>query len=89
MKKLEWSQGFPNNNPMGAICCHGNQGSNPIWPKTICSQSPLMKFDYDRPAGLKDIHVWKGGQSDGWTDAHSSPILKKQNGLNNQDIRSS
>ena len=25
MKELEWSQGFPHYNPMGAICCHGNQ----------------------------------------------------------------
>ena len=29
-KKLEWSQGFPHYNPMGAICCHGNQSSNLI-----------------------------------------------------------
>ena len=29
MKELEWSQGFPHNNPMGAIC-HGNQSSDPI-----------------------------------------------------------
>ena len=36
-KQLEWSQGFPHYNPMGAICCHGNQSSNPIWPKTLCS----------------------------------------------------
>ena len=34
MKELEWSQGFPHYNPMGAICCHGNQSSYPIWPKT-------------------------------------------------------
>ena len=34
MKALEWSQDFPHYNPMGAICCHGNQSSNPIWPKT-------------------------------------------------------
>ena len=33
-KELEWSQGFPHYNPMGAICCHGNQSSDPIWPKT-------------------------------------------------------
>ena len=32
MKELEWSQGFPHYNPMGAICCHGNQSYNPIWP---------------------------------------------------------
>ena len=30
MKELEWSQGFPHYNPMGAICCHGNQSSNLI-----------------------------------------------------------
>ena len=62
IKKLEWSQGFPNYNPMGAICCHGNQSSDPIWPQTSCSQIPnqmmlQMKFDYDWPAGLRDIHV--------------------------------
>ena len=34
MKALEWSQHFPHYNPMGAICCHGHQSSNQIWPKT-------------------------------------------------------
>ena len=34
MKALECSQHFPNYNPMGAICCHGNQSSNPTWSKT-------------------------------------------------------
>ena len=34
MKELEWSQYFPHYNPMGAICCHGNQSSDPILPKT-------------------------------------------------------
>ena len=34
MKALEWSQHFPNYNPMGAIRCHGHQSSDPIWPKT-------------------------------------------------------
>ena len=34
MKELEWSQDFPHYNPMGAICCHGNQGSDPILPQT-------------------------------------------------------
>ena len=62
MKELEWSQDFPHYNPMGAICCHGNQSSHRIFPKTSCSQSPtpmvlLMKFDYDWPAGFRDIHV--------------------------------
>ena len=34
MKALEWSQHFPLYNPMGAICCHGHQSCDPIWPKT-------------------------------------------------------
>ena len=84
MKELEWSQDFPHYNPMGAICCHGNQSSDPILPKTWCSQSPtlmmlLMKFYYDWPAGFRDIHVWKCGRMDRRTharmDAGSSPIL--------------
>ena len=31
---VEWSQDFPHYNPMGAICCHGNQSSDPTLPKT-------------------------------------------------------
>ena len=59
MKELEWSQDFPHYNPMGAICCHENQSSDPILSKTQCSQSPSqlmlqMKFDLDRTAGLRD-----------------------------------
>ena len=34
MKELEWSKDFPQYNPMGAICCHGNQRSDLILPKT-------------------------------------------------------
>ena len=30
MKELKWSQDFPYYNPMGAICGHGNQSSDPI-----------------------------------------------------------
>ena len=33
-KALEWTQHFPHYNPMGAICCHGNQSSNSTWSKT-------------------------------------------------------
>ena len=40
MKKLEWSQDFPHYNPMEAICCHGNQSSDPIWPKHIVANPP-------------------------------------------------
>ena len=58
---------------MGAFCCHGNQSPDPIWPKTLCSQSPtpmmlLIKFGSDRPIGLRDIHVWKCEQTDAGTD---------------------
>ena len=36
-----------------------------------------MKFDYDRPAGLRDIHVFESvdTRTDSWTDASLSPIL--------------
>ena len=44
---------FLHYNPMGAICCHGNQSSNPIWTKSKCSLSPTpmmlqIKFGCDR-----------------------------------------
>ena len=39
MKELECSQDFSHYNHMGAIGCHRNQSSNPIWPKTFCSLS--------------------------------------------------
>ena len=69
MGELEWSQDFPRYNPMGAICCHGKQSSGSIWTKILCSVSPTpmmlyMKFDINRPAGLRDLHVWKCGQTD-------------------------
>ena len=34
VKALECSQHYPNYNPMGAIRCHGNKSSNPIWANT-------------------------------------------------------
>ena len=34
MKALEWTQHFSHYNPMGAMCCHGNQSSDPTWSKT-------------------------------------------------------
>ena len=40
MKELEWSQDFRHYNPIGAICCHGNQRSDPIWPKTNAVNPP-------------------------------------------------
>ena len=51
MKVLEWSQAFSHYNSMGAIRCHGNQSSNPIWPKTYCSFTPtqvMLQIKFDR-----------------------------------------
>ena len=80
MKELAWSQYFPHYNHIGSICRHGNQRSDLILPKTLCSQFPTpmmlqMKFDYDWPAGLRDIHVRKCGRTHGLTDTSLSPIL--------------
>ena len=73
MKALEWPQGFPHYNPMETICCHGNQNSNLISPKTLRSLSPtpmmlLLNFDCDCHTGCGDIHVWKCGHTDTQTD---------------------
>ena len=76
MKRVGWKTGekkwrhrFLHYNPIGAFCCHGNQSSDPIWPKTKCSLSPnpmmlLIKFGCDQPVGFRDIHVWKCGHTD-------------------------
>ena len=51
MKVLEWSQAFSHYSTMGAIRCHGNQSSSPIWPKTYCSFSPtkvMLQIKFDR-----------------------------------------
>ena len=42
MRALELPQGFLYYNPMGAICCHGNQSYNLISPKAVCSLSPTQ-----------------------------------------------
>ena len=58
----KWQHHFLHYNPMGAICCHGNQSFGPILPKTRCSLSPillmpLIKFHCNRPTVCRDIHV--------------------------------
>ena len=60
MKLLEWPQHFPHYNSMGAICCYGNQSSDPICLKTYGRQSPTtmllhVKSDCNSPASLRDI----------------------------------
>ena len=69
-----WWRPFPQFYLMGAIRCHGNQSSDLICIKTLCSLSstPMMlqiKFGYNRPAGLGDIHVRKCGRTHGRTPA--------------------
>ena len=47
MKAPELSQDFPHYK--GAICCHGNQSSDLIWPKTYCIISPtpvMLQFKF-------------------------------------------
>ena len=34
----------------------------------------LVNFDYDQPADLRDIDVWKCGQTDGQTDGRTPNI---------------
>ena len=36
-----WRHHFPHYKSMGAFCYHGNQGFEPICPKTLCSLSPI------------------------------------------------
>ena len=57
-----WRHHFPHYKSMGAFCCHGNQSFDPIYPKTMCSLSPIpmmlhIKFDQDWPTGFRDIQV--------------------------------
>ena len=76
MKALAWSQAFSHYNSMGAIRCHGNQSSNPIWPKTYCSFSPTqvmlqIKFDRNIDHQVSEIFMFENvyGRTDGQTPA--------------------
>ena len=62
---------------MGAFCCHGNQSFDPIWPKTLCSLSPIpmmlhIKFDQYWSTGFRDIQV---------QNCHSRASNSKMSGL--------
>ena len=68
---------FPHYNPMGPICCHGNQSSDPIWLKPVCSLIPTpvilqMKLNFNRTAGLRDFMFER---VNGQMHTSSSPIL--------------
>ena len=81
MNELEWSQDFPQYNPMGAICCHGNQSSDPISlkPNAVnpqpqqCSRRNLITIGQL----VSEIFMFESvdGRTDAQTDAGSSPIL--------------
>ena len=81
MKALEWVQDFPHYNPMGAICCHGNQSSD--LDKNLMQPFPhpndasdkiwlQLAFWLQRYTCLK---VFNKAQTHGWTDAGSTGIL--------------
>ena len=84
-------------NPMGAICCHGNQSFDPIWPKTYCSLSPipmmlLIKFHCGWPTGCRDymFEIVDDDDDDKRTTDHgytksspSSLLLRWANNLKN------
>lgn len=45
------------------VCCHGNQSTSPVCPKTLCSLAhcPIMlhlKLDQEWPTGFGDMHVF-------------------------------
>ena len=78
-----WWRPFPHYNPMGAIRCHGNQSSDLICIKSLCSPSltPMMlqiKFGCYRPAGLGLVsEIFMFESVDGRTDGRrleSHPI---------------
>ena len=73
MKSLSSGQHFPYYTSMGAFGCCGNQGFDPICPKTVCCLSPTkmmqrIKFDRDWQTGVRDIQVWKCGDGQQLTD---------------------
>ena len=58
---------FPHYNPMGAICCHGNRSSDPIWPfpPQWCFRWNLITFGQL----VSDIFMFES--VDGRTDART------------------
>ena len=65
MKELEWSQVFPIITLWElsvAMEFWSYQAKNLMQP-ILYPTDAQMKFDYDRPAGLRDIHVWKCGDA--------------------------
>ena len=76
IEKTWWRRFSHLYNSMGAICCHGNQRSDPIWIKTYWSLSPTpmmlhIKFHSNRPTGCRDIRVWKCEQTHSRTHART------------------
>ena len=62
--KKRWRHHFPHYKSTEAFYCRGNQSSDPICPKTLCSLSPTpmmlhIKFDQDKLTGFRAIQVQK------------------------------
>ena len=84
-----WRHRFPYYKSMGAFCCHGNQSSDPICPKTSSNLSPTLmilhiKFDQHWPTGLRDFKFYLNydrktePQNAGWTrEIQYSPYFFK------------
>ena len=73
MKALTCSQHFPHYKPMGAIRCHGNQSSNPIWSKSL-SPYPMMLI-WLRSAHWSQRYLCLKVWTHGHTDDSSTGIL--------------
>ena len=69
MEELECSQDFPHYNPMGAICCHGNQSSD-------LARNLMQPIPHPNDA-LDEIWLWSASWSQRysclkvWTDART------------------
>ena len=68
---------FPHYNPMGAICCHGDQSSDPIWPKTLCRLSPTLMMLQIKFGCNSCLKLLSNTQTHGrWLESHpiNSPL---------------
>ena len=78
MEEQECSQDFPHYNPMGAICRHGNQSSDPFWitnhPPQWCFRWNLIMIG-QLVSEIFTSEVWTDTLTDALMDAGSSPIL--------------
>ena len=75
-----WRHRFPHYKSMGAFCCHRNQSFDPIYPKTLCSLSPIpvmlhIKFDQDWPTGHIQVSSEKLWQNHRMTEGQGKSSI--------------